>query len=151
MGIVWLLAAQVMAGATSGPMPIVLGNIPICAQLAKQLPIKPPGQDQKTWRLDTRSGLKGLFSSSAITFGTEPVDPNDAKSWQRASNMCALTGKGGQCLLEGPVQFIVRFDEKDLAWTLETGARALIRVEGSVLECEELEPVADNEASVDVR
>ncbi len=151
MGIVWLLAAQVAAVASSGPMPIVVGNAPICPQLAKQLPIEPPGKTQKAWRLDTRSGLKGWFSGSAITFGTQPADPNDVKSWQRANDMCVLSAKGGECRLEGPVQFIVRFDDKDLGWQFDKGARAVFRVQGTVLECEELEAVAGNGASVDVR
>ncbi|MFZ4382178.1 MAG: hypothetical protein ACOYO0_09475 [Sandarakinorhabdus sp.] len=125
-------------------------NPAVCAQIAERLPLKPPTATRRTWRFDTRGGIKGLFSGTAVTsFGAGPVDENDAKAWQRADTMCQTTPKGGECLLEGPVKFFLTFDENKLAWEPEPGEHFLFRVRGTILECEDMP--AKPRAVTDVR
>jgi hypothetical protein len=165
----WLVVAQ-MAAHTAGAGPVSADAAPVpadagpekvrlapagattlCPLVAQQLPLKPPSGNRKAWRLDTRGGIKGLFEGTVTTrFGARPVNADDGKAWQRAMEMCEATEKGGECRLEGPVEFYLSFDDQPFGWELEADERMLIRVRGTVIECEEIERPAKGGAS-DVR
>jgi hypothetical protein len=165
----WLIAAQMAvqtaggalapADATSaptdaGPEKVRLapaGATTLCPLVAQQLPLKPPSGNRKAWRLDTRGGMKGLFQGSVSTrFGARPVNPDDGKAWQLAMEMCEATDEGGECRLEGPVEFSIAFDDQQFGWELEADERMLIRVRGTIIECEEIARPA-KKAAADVR
>ena len=141
------------AGAAAGSeVPVPLGPGPMCPQMATTLPLKPPGKTQKNqnaWRFDSRGGVKGLFAGgAAMSFGVLPVDQTDATQWQRATSMCETVGHGGECRVEGPVDFFVKFDEKSFMWRVPAGEKILFRAKGTVMECEELALLAEGGADV---
>ncbi len=124
--------------AATGQAPAAVPLAPICPQIAELVPFKPPTATRKHWQFDTRGGIKGLFSGSVTTtFGAKPLNENDAAAWQRASQMCHATKKGGECEMEGPVNFFLTFDEKQFGWQVEPGEHFLFRVRGTILECED--------------
>jgi hypothetical protein len=146
IGALAVLAAMVAATEIASP---AVPAKQLCPKLAEKLPMRPPAGDRRAWRFDTRAGIKGLFAGTVTSqFGAGPIDENDGKAWQRAAAMCVRTAKGGECRLEGPVVFFVRFDETELAWQLEPGDKLLFRVRGTVMECEELALVPGNATHV---
>jgi hypothetical protein len=144
-----LMAAATVVGIDA---PLPLGAGPICPQMAADLPLQPPGKYQKNqnaWRFDTRGGIKGVFAGSVSTmFGVEPVDKADGAQWQRATAMCEIMPKGGECRVEGPVNFFVKFDDKAYTWHFDQDEKMLFRVKGTVMECEELASVRRDDADV---
>jgi hypothetical protein len=145
-----ILTSAGMAAGSEAPVP--LGSGPICPQMAATLPLKPPGKTQKNqdaWRFDSRGGIKGLFAGGAsMTFGVTPADEADATQWQRAARMCETVGHGGECRVEGPIDFFVKFDDKSFTWRFPAGGKVLFRAKGTVMECEELALLAEGEADV---
>jgi hypothetical protein len=141
------------AGSAAGSdVPIALGAGPICPQMAATLPLQPPGKYQKNqnaWRFDTRAGIAGVFKGSVATrVGAGPVDETDGSAWQRAASICQSVNKGAECRIEGPVVFFVEFDDRSFRWRFDAGEKALFRVRGTVLECEEMAAVHREDADV---
>jgi hypothetical protein len=132
-----LLAVPVATASEPAPLTI-RADAPVCAQLARTLPLEAPTPKRASWRFNTRGGLRRLFEDAVTQFGVDPIDKNDAIAWKRASDMCTPIKEGGQCRLEGPVQFVLKYDDQAQVWNLEAGARAVFRVEGTVLECEDV-------------